>query len=191
MAGVWLGVEAITGGWGVLSAMVTEALDGAGITPEEITQHERVGEGARYALPADRLALVVDVAEHLDRLAARHGKWHPGEAVRLCAAVDVGDSPNRLERLLGTPVVARCAVTSGLVLSDAAHQALGGHGDFVAVDGVWVRVPGVDVRTLADDVTDDEPVARTMNVVNTITGNAENVIQAGIVRGGVHFGERR
>jgi hypothetical protein len=196
MAGVLLGVDALTGEWGALSALLTEALDTAGFAPEEVTHHERAGDGVRYVLPADRLGAVVDLADHLDQLAARHNKWHPDHAVRLCIAVDLGESPVRLDRLLRCPLIARAAVHSGLVLSGAAHRALGDRTDFAEVEisgteRAWVRVPGVDATALAELAGEPADEQAPMHVVNTINGYAENVIQAGIVRGGVYFGERR
>lgn len=108
-------------------------------------------------------------------------------------------------------------VNSGLIMSDAAFRSVFG-GDYTSLvrqtdfapldvvnkeftDRAWVRVPGVDARTLAEFAEhlepsidgNDEETATTypMRVTNHISGNAEHSLQAGIVTGGVYFGRDR
>jgi hypothetical protein len=110
-----------------------------------------------------------------------------------------------------------CSVNSGLVLSDAAFRGVFGGAyttlvretDFVALSVVnkefseraWVRIPGVDARTLAEYASeiaqpDTEPDTGSfpvppMRVTNTVSGNMKNSVQAGVVYGGVNLGGGR
>lgn len=207
-ARVVLGVEVIGPAgdpgrqWGELSTMLTQALDTGGILPDDVVDYEEVGDGARYVLPIGRLAPVVGLAEHIDTAATRHNRWRT-PALRVKIAVDLGQDTGTLDRLLGTTVVDRCvaanpSVHSGLLLSDRAFRTVFDDdcplpkADFAHVDQLWVRVPGV----AADEIEEfgPEPEADTrqaMNITNTISGNAQNVIQAGVVHGGVHWGQHR
>lgn len=104
------------------------------------------------------------------------------------------------------------AVNSGLIVSAPAFQeAFGGdHADlvheeqFAEIDisakeftgRAWVRVPGVDRRSLVEIARrepngDDGPadvVDPQLHIVNTNTGTMTNGVQAGIVHGGIVFG---
>lgn len=203
-AHVLLGVEAIAPAgapgrqWGELSTMLTEVLDRGGITPEDVVHHEEVGDGVRYAFPADRLGTVLDLTERLDEFAARRNRWHQ-PALRVKIAVDLGERTSALDRLLATSILDRCVeANSGLIMSDRAFRAAFGddcatslrEADFAQVGQFWVRVPGVDPGTF-DEPPPEAEAGRPMHVTNSITGNAQNVIQTGFIAGGVHFGDRR
>lgn len=226
--------------WGELSAMLTNGLSAAGLTPQEVVQYEPTGDGALYTFPDNRLGILVDLAQRLDELAAERNRWTKPD-IRLRIAVEVGavgEGPEYysprvdLNRLLGAPVfkalIGRCitentdglgnsAVHSGLVVSDqvfrgvfgGAYTALVRETEFVQLSLVhkefheraWIRVPGVDARTLAEFAGEIDPAeassdvesvaGRTVQVTNTITGNAKNSVQAGVVYGGVHLGRGR
>jgi hypothetical protein len=107
-----------------------------------------------------------------------------------------------------------CSVNSGLIVSDPAFRsAFGGdyttlvrESEFVQLAAVhkefseqaWVRIPGVDARTLtefasetsASDTTQEveSVVGVPMRVTNTVSGTMKNSVQAGVVYGGVNLG---
>jgi hypothetical protein len=116
-----------------------------------------------------------------------------------------------------TDDLGNCAVHSGLILSDQVFRGVFGGdytglvrgNEFVELSAVrkefseqaWVRVPGVDTRSLAHfaaeiDSSEADPdtesaAERPVRVTNTITGTAKNSVQAGVVNGGVHLGRGR
>lgn len=140
---------------GALNTMLGQAFAATGITPDEVLQNEQLGDGALYVLPGNRLGALVDLSDHLDKLAGQHNQWSKPD-LRLRIAIDtgpVGDpggyySPKiRLARLLDAQrfraLVQRCvdentdakgnsAVHSGLIMSDAARQTVFG-GDYTSV----------------------------------------------------------
>jgi hypothetical protein len=223
--------------WGALSAMLAEALDASGITPDDVVRDEPTGDGALYTFRNDHLGAVVDLSGRLDKLAERHNRWQRPD-LRLRIAVHtgaVGDGAGyfapriHLTRLLGAPafkaVVGRCVaehgdekgnspVNSGLILSDAAFRAVFG-GDYTTLvreadfarlevgnkeftDRAWLRVPGVDARTLAAYATHaapaeeaDEPARGRATSVNSMSGTIRNALQVGQLHGGLHVTRER
>ncbi len=103
-----------------------------------------------------------------------------------------------------------CPVNSGLIMSTAAYRAVFG-GDYTEVvrdtdfaeipvsdkefaERAWVRVPGIDARSLSERATtvqppDDEPRPPSSKVTNTIHGDAKNAVQAHTITGGIRLGD--
>jgi hypothetical protein len=215
--------------WGALSGMLTGALTGSGISPDEVVHMEPGGDGALYTLPSARLGTALDLTDRLDRLAADHNRWHQ-PTLRLRVSVHlgaVGPAPHYcsakvlLTRLLGasrfkqlmnecigqhTDPTGYSAVNSGLIVSGPAFlEAFGGdHTDFLRqeqfadievsekefTDRAWIRVPGVDRRSLLDiashlpdQVETPAPSSQpTWHVENHNSGTMNGSIQGGQFR---------
>jgi hypothetical protein len=116
-----------------------------------------------------------------------------------------------------TDELGNCPINSSLIVSGPAFRSVFGgdyttlvrETDFVRLAAVhkefneqaWVRVPGVDTRTLAkfaDEITTSEPVedvepmaGSSVRVTNTVTGTMTDSQQFGVVNGGVRIGRGR
>jgi hypothetical protein len=116
-----------------------------------------------------------------------------------------------------TDELGNCPINSSLIVSGPAFRSVFG-GDYTTLvretefvrlaavhkefnEQAWVRVPGVDARTLArfaEEITSSEPAedveaaaGMPMRVTNTVNGSMTDSVQAGVVTGGVHIGRGR